>query len=167
MDAARYSEDEYPTKSAALYRMVMPSNVCPFGLKSTALLERDGYACCRRSRSENTRRDRRLHTRTRRDTTPQIWIGDERLGDYDGLRAHFGKPVKRKNEASYQPVIAIFSVAFLIGLAISWAAFGTIFTVRAIERFVAVSMTLQGVRKLRVIKRSSTMFLNCNQLARP
>ena len=29
---------------AAIYRMSMPGHVCPFGLKSKAMLERRGYA---------------------------------------------------------------------------------------------------------------------------
>ena len=31
-------------KKAILYRMVMPGHLCPFGLKSKDLLERNGYA---------------------------------------------------------------------------------------------------------------------------
>lgn len=153
------------TTTATLYRMVMPDHVCPFGLKSKALLEREGYAV----------EDHHLETREETDafkrrhgvkTTPQTWIGDERIGGYDDLRARFGKPVKSDDETSYQPVIAIFSVAFLMALAISWAAFGTIFTIRAFEWFIAVSMTLLGVQKLQDIESFSTMFLNYDLLAR-
>jgi glutaredoxin-related protein len=42
------------------------------------------------------------------ETTPQAFIGGERIGGYDDLREHFGKAVKAKDETSYQPVIAIF-----------------------------------------------------------
>ncbi len=31
-------------KTAVLYRMVMEEHVCPYGLKSKDLLEREGYA---------------------------------------------------------------------------------------------------------------------------
>ena len=31
------------SKSAQLYRMVMPGHVCPYGLKSKDLLERQGF----------------------------------------------------------------------------------------------------------------------------
>mgnify|MGYP003669035199 CR=1 FL=1 len=31
------------SRSASLYRMVMPSHICPYGLKSKDLLERAGY----------------------------------------------------------------------------------------------------------------------------
>lgn len=30
-------------RTATLYRMSMPGHLCPFGLKSKALLEREGY----------------------------------------------------------------------------------------------------------------------------
>jgi len=32
-----------PDKQAALYRMVMPSHLCPFGLKAKYLLEKEGF----------------------------------------------------------------------------------------------------------------------------
>ena len=35
--------DQTRTKSAALYRMVTPEHICPFGLKSLDLLERQGF----------------------------------------------------------------------------------------------------------------------------
>ena len=42
-------------------------------------------------------------------------------------------------------MIAIFAVAFLLGLAISWYVFDTIFTVQAVEWFVALSMSFLAV----------------------
>ena len=156
--------DETST-TATIHRMVMPDHLCPFGLKSNALLEREGYAV----------EDHHLETRAETDafkrehgvkTTPQTWIGDERIGGYDDLRAHFGKLVKSDDETSYQPVIAIFSVAFLVALAISWAAFDTIFTIHALEWFIAISMTLPGVQKVQDVEGFSTMFLNSDLLAR-
>jgi glutaredoxin len=152
-------------RSATLHRMDMPGHLCPFGLKSKALLERKGY----------TVEDHRLKTREETEafmarhgveTTPQVWIGGDRIGGYDDLRAHFGKPLKSAEDTSYQPVIAIFSVAFLMGLAVSWAAFGTILTIRAVEWFVAIAMTLLGIQKLQDIESFSTMFLNYDLLAR-
>ncbi|MEX6506838.1 MauE/DoxX family redox-associated membrane protein [Jiella sp. M17.18] len=152
-------------KTAILYRMVMDKHICPYGLKSKDLLEREGYVV----------EDHWLKTRAETDafkeahsveTTPQTFIGDSRIGGYTELRKHFGKTVKSKDATTYQPVIAIFSVAFLMGLAISWAAYGTIFTIRAIEWFFAVSMTLLGIQKLQDVESFSTMFLNYDLLAR-
>lgn len=154
-----------PKKTATIYRMVMPGHLCPFGLKSKALLERHGYEI----------EDHWLETREQTDafkekhgveTTPQVWIGDERIGGHDELRAHFGQEVKGEDETSYQPVIAIFAVGFLMALAVSWAAFETVFTLRALEWFVAISMTLLGIQKLQDVESFSTMFLNYDLLAR-
>ena len=152
-------------KTATLYRMVMPDHLCPYGLKSKDLLERQGF----------TVQDHHLKTRDETeafkrehdvDTTPQAFIGDERIGGYDDLREHFGQEVKGEDETSYQPVIAIFSTALLMALAVSWYAFGTILTVRAFEWFIAISMTLLAVQKLQDVESFSTMFLNYDLLAR-
>jgi hypothetical protein len=62
------------------------------------------------------------------ETTPQTWIGDERIGGYDDLRVHFGldAPESERSDTAYQPVIAIFAVAFLMALGLSWYSFGNI-----------------------------------------
>ena len=151
-------------KTATLYRMVMPDHLCPFGLKTKALLEREGYEVD----------DHWLETKDEKDgfmvkhgvkTTPQVWIDGDRIGGYEDVRAHFGKRVKGDDETSYQPVIAIFAVGALMALAVSWAAFGTVFTIRTFEWFVAISMTLLGLQKLQDVESFSTMFLNYDLLA--
>ena len=152
-------------RTAVLYRMVMPEHVCPFGLKSKALLEREGY----------TVEDHWLKTRDEIDafkaehhvkTTPQTFIGGDRIGGHDDLRRHFGKRVKDPDATSYQPVIAIFATGLLMALAVSWAAYGTVLTVRAAEWFIAISMVLLGIQKLQDVESFSTMFLNYDLLAR-
>ncbi|MEP0509373.1 MAG: glutaredoxin, partial [Aurantimonas coralicida] len=153
------------TPSAVLYRMVMDEHVCPYGLKSKDLLEREGFAVD----------DNWLTTREETDafkakhgveTTPQTFIGGDRVGGYTDLREHFGKSVQSEDETTYQPVIAIFSVAFLMALAVSFAAYESIFTVRAIEWFFAISMCLLGIQKLQDVESFSTMFLNYDLLAK-
>ncbi|MGB3739149.1 MAG: glutaredoxin [Pontixanthobacter sp.] len=145
--------------------MVMSDHTCPYGLKAIDLLQREGF----------TIDDRPLKTRDQTDafkaeydvkTTPQIFIGDRRIGGYDDLRAHLGKSVPQEGATSYQPVIAIFGVAFLLGMAISWYVFENPFTIRAIEWFVSLSMALLAVQKLQDIRSFSTMFLNYDLLAR-
>ncbi len=42
-------------------------------------------------------------------TTPQVFIGETRVGGYDDLRRYFGKPVADPKATSYRPVIALFS----------------------------------------------------------
>ena len=152
-------------KKAIVYRMVMPEHVCPFGLKTVDLLKREGFEI----------EDHHLETREETDafkekhgvkTTPQTFIAGERIGGYDDLREYFGKSVKKEDETSYQPVIAIFGVAFLLGLAISWYVFDTIFTVQAVEWFVSLSMALLAIQKLQDVRSFSTMFLNYDLLAR-
>lgn len=155
------------TKTAELYRMVMPDHLCPYGLKSKALLERHGYDVedhHLESRAE-TEAFMRKHDV---DTTPQTFIDGERIGGYDELRVHFGvePPPEEQSDTSYQPVIAIFSVAFLLALAISWHQYGTVLTLRAGEWFIALSMTLLAIEKLQDVESFSTMFLNYDLLAR-
>ena len=153
------------SRTAKLYRMAMPDHLCPYGLKSKALLEREGYAV----------EDHHLTTREETDafmekhgveTTPQTWIGGQRIGGYDDLRVHFGKETQDADETSYQPVIAIFSVAFLMALGLSWEMFGSILTLRAAEWFIAISMCFLAVQKLQDVESFSTMFLNYDLLAR-
>ena len=159
------SDRSTSAKKAIVYRMVMPEHVCPYGLKTVDLLKREGFEI----------EDHHLETREETDafkekhgvkTTPQTFIGGERIGGYDDLREHFGKSVKKEDETSYQPVIAIFGIAFLLGLAISWYVFVTIFTVQAVEWFVSLSMALLAIQKLQDVRSFSTMFLNYDLLAR-
>ena len=82
------------------------------------------------------------------------------------MREYFGKSTKDPDETSYQPVIAIFAVAFLIAVAFSWVATGSILNLRIIEWFIAISMCLLGMQKLQDIESFSTMFLNYDLLAR-
>lgn len=152
-------------KSADLYRMVMDDHVCPYGLKAKDLLEREGYSVSDHwleSRADTDAFQKEHNV----ETTPQIFLGDERIGGYDDLRRHFGKEVNEDGEETYQPVIAIFSVALLMALAFSWAAYDSVLTVRAGEWFIAIAMCLLGIQKLQNVESFSTMFLNYDLLAR-
>lgn len=154
-------------KAAKLYRMVMPDHTCPYSLKSKDLLERQGY----------TVEDNRLTAREETDafkkkhdveTTPQTFISGERVGGDDAMRIHFGldKPEEEQSDTSYQPITAIFAVAFLMALDLSWYSFESIFTLRAFEWFISISMCFLAVQKLQDIESFSTMFLNYDLLAR-
>ena len=153
-------------KTAVLYRMVMPDHTCPFGLKSKDLLERQGYEV----------EDHHLKTRDETDafmqehgveTTPQTFIGDERIGGYDDLRVYFelDPPKDQQSDTSYRPVITIFSVAALLALGLSWHQYGTVLTLRAFEWFISLSMTILAIQKLQDVEQFSTMFLNYDLLA--
>lgn len=153
-----------PRQTARLYRMAMPDHLCPFGLKSLDLLRRRGYRVedhLLRTREETDRFMQALDV----ETTPQTFIGDERVGGWDDVRRHFGMPVRDPAAASYQPVIAVFGVSALMALAASWAAFDALFTMRAGEWFVAFSMCVLAILKLRDVESFSNMFLGYDLLA--
>lgn len=152
-------------KQATLYRMVMDQHVCPFGLKSLNLLKRQGYEVEDKWLTSRQQTDA-FQDAQNVDTTPQTFIGGKRIGGYDELRYHFGKAVKAQNETSYQPVIAVFGVAALIALAISWMLGGGLLTIHAAELFVAISMCILALLKLQDLESFSTMFLNYDLLAR-
>ncbi len=150
-------------QTATLYRMVMPGHLCPFGVKSKALLEREGYAVDDRHLTSREETDA-FQSRHGVDTTPQTFIDGERIGGYDELREFFGETVLREGDTTYRPVVAIFATAFLAALAITLAAGGG--AVATLERFVAVAMVLLGLQKLQDVEGFTNTFLGYDLLAR-
>jgi glutaredoxin len=151
-------------RQAVLYRMVMDKHLCPYGLKAKSLLEREGFKV----------EDHWLRTRAETDafkaerevkTTPQIYIDGARVGGYDDLRRFLGKPVPDPKAMTYKPVIAVFAVTALMALAASQATFGSPFTLRAAEWFIAFSMCVLAILKLRDVEKFSSMFLGYDLLA--
>ena len=72
---------------ATLYRMVLSDHVCPFGVRARQMLEQAGFDVD----------DRQMTTREEVDafkaeqgvaTTPQIFIGGERIGGSDDLEQY-------------------------------------------------------------------------------
>ncbi|MCQ8185764.1 glutaredoxin [Parvularcula maris] len=154
-----------PARKAALYRMVMPGHVCPYGIKSKWLLERKGYAV----------EDHHLTTREETDafkeehgvkTTPQTFLGGERVGGYDALKERFLGEKKDKDAKTYTPVLVIFGVCALMAWAASYWATGSAVSLRGIEWFAAFSMSVLAIQKLRDVESFSTMFLNYDLLAK-
>ncbi len=152
-------------RKATLYRMVMPSHTCPYGLKAKDLLRRSGY----------TVDDRHLKSRAETDafkaeheveTTPQVFIDGARIGGYDDLRRFLGKPVADPKATSYRPVVVLFALMALTAMAASFAASGSPFTLRAAEWFIAFSMVALAMQKLQNVETFSTMFLNYDLLAK-
>lgn len=152
-------------KHATLYRMVMKKHLCPFGLKSLDLLRRQGYSVDDNWLTSREETDA-FKAKHDVDTTPQAFIGDQRIGGYDELRRHFGKEVKSADETSYRPVLAVFGVAALLALAVIWMAGGALLSLRTVELFIAFSMCILALLKLQDIESFSTMFLNYDLLAR-
>ncbi|QNM83954.1 glutaredoxin [Sphingomonas sabuli] len=145
--------------------MVMPGHTCPYGVKSKWLLERMGFAVD----------DRHLTTRAQTDafkaehdvkTTPQTFIGGQRIGGYDDLRRRFGAHVPEPGETSYTPVIALFAITALAALSLSTFVTGSPFTIRAGEWFIALSMCVLALLKLQDVEKFSSMFLNYDLLAK-
>lgn len=152
-------------KKAVIYRMVTPHHVCPYGLKAKDLLERSGYEID----------DRHLTSREATDafkaehdvpTTPQIFIGGQRIGGYDDLRRFLGKRVADPAATSYRPVVALFAMTALLAAAASYAVAGSPFTLRAAEWFIGFSMVVLALLKLQNVETFATMFLNYDLLAR-
>jgi glutaredoxin len=142
----------------------MADHMCPHGLKSKALLERQGFKV----------NDNHLNTRAEIDlfkteygvtSTPQAFIDGVRVGGFDELSTYFGKKPTRNNATTYKPVISLFVVAALMASVISWILLGTMFAGRTVEWFISISMVLLGLQKLQDVERFATMFLNYDLLA--
>ena len=151
-------------KTATLYRMVMTDHMCPYGLKSKDLLERQGFQVADRHLTSREEVDA-FKAKHEVKTTPQTYLGEERIGGFDDLSAYLGKATKSKDATTYKPVIALFLVALLMAIAVTWVAFGTVFTGRTVEWFISISMVLLGLQKLQDVERFATMFLNYDLLA--
>jgi len=149
-------------KSATLYRMAIGPKICPHGLKARALLRRQGY----------TVEETLLTTREAVDafkadhnvtSTPQAFVEGTRVGGYDDLAKHFG--VAAKDGLTYRPVIALFSVAALFAIGLTWVVHQTVFTGQTVAWFIAIAMVLLGLQKLQDIDGFATMFLGYDLLA--
>jgi glutaredoxin len=154
-----------PQKRATLYRMVMDKHVCPYGLKSRHLLKSEGYVV----------EDIWLKTREETDafkaeqgvkTTPQTFIKGQRIGGYDDLRRFLGRPVPDPKAPTYKPVIALFAVTALMAAAATTGLFGTPLTWLTLQWFIAFSMCVLALLKLKDLEGFSTMFLGYDLLAR-
>ena len=152
-------------KNATLHRMVMPKHTCPYGLKAMDLLKGSGYEV----------EDHHLTTREQTDafkaehgvaTTPQVFVGGERIGGYDELRRFLGKRVADPKATSYRTVIALFAMTALMAMAASYAVTGGVFTILAAEWFIGFSMVVLALLKLQNIESFATMFLNYDLLAK-
>ncbi len=152
------------TKQATLYRMVTDKHICPFGIKSKDLLQRKGYEVD----------DQYLKTREETDafkkehdvkTTPQTFIDGKRVGGYDDLRDYFNLPPAKPEGTTYQPVIAVFATTFLMAIATSYLLNGSIAPIKTIELFIAFSMCVLAILKLRDLFAFSNQFITYDILA--
>jgi glutaredoxin len=165
MKVSDMSKHPAASRRAVLYRMAMPHHICPYGLKARHVLKRAGYEIEDRLLTDREQTDA-FKARHGVATTPQIFIGDDRIGGYDDLRRFLGKPVADPKATSYRPVIALFAMTALLALAASHAATGSAFTPRAAEWFIGFSMVVLALLKLQNIESFATMFLNYDLLAK-
>ena len=152
------------SKTAILYRMVTDNHICPFGLRSKDLLEREGYEIDDRPLTSREETDA-FKAKYDVKTTPQAFINNERIGGYDELRTYFGKGEAGQTGTTYTPVIAIFSVAALLALAVQYAVAGAYFSLRTLMLFIAFSMSLLAVQKLKDLFSFTNSFITYDLLA--
>ena len=144
--------------------MVTDNHICPFGLRSKDLLEREGYNIDDRPLTSREETDA-FKTKYNVKTTPQTFINDERIGGYDDLRTYFGKGEAGQTGTTYTPVIAIFSVAALLALAFQYTVVGAYFSIRTLMLFIAFSMSLLAVQKLKDLFSFTNSFITYDLLA--
>jgi uncharacterized protein (DUF305 family)/glutaredoxin len=152
-------------KQATIYRMVYDTHTCPWGLRALHLLKTNGYAIDDHPLRDKAETDRFKEAEGVK-TTPQIFIGGQRVGGHDDLRRFLGLSVRDPKALTYRPVIALFAMTALMALAVSMAVYGTPFTVRAAEWFIGFSMCVLAMLKLRDVETFATMFLNYDLLAK-
>lgn len=154
-------------RRAVIYRMVTPQHICPSGLKALDLLRRQGFEV----------EDHPLLTREATDafkaqhgvaTTPQVWIGGQRIGGHDDLRRHLGLAVHDPKALTYKPVIAIFGMAAAMALAVAWGTMGgasALLTAHTLQLFLGFATALLALQKLRDVEGFTNGFLGYDLLA--
>lgn len=153
------------SKTATIYRMVTPKHLCPWGVKAKDLLKRNGFSV-----DDHHLKSKQANEAYKKehgyDETPQVFISGKHVGGYDQLRKHLGKGPDPKEGDTYQPIIAVFAVSFGMALAVCWSSLGSLPPIRVLELFVAFSMCVLGILKLRDLLSFATGFVQYDLLAR-
>lgn len=152
------------SKVATLYRMHTAEHICPYGLKSRHLLKSKGYIIednILASQKETEAFKKKYNVQT----TPQTFISDNRIGGYEALKKYFGKRIEDKNSADYMPVIAIFSITLAMAVALFFSGVGETGGLYIIETFIALSMCVLAIQKLRDLNAFSLQFITYDLLA--
>ena len=74
------------TKTATLYRMVLPDHTCPFGVRAKELLEQGGYKLDEHILTSRAEVDA-FEAEHNVSTTPQVFIDGERIGGSDDIES--------------------------------------------------------------------------------
>lgn len=152
-------------KKAEIYRMVAPDHLCPWGVKAIDLLRRNGFEV-EDHHLESMDANKAYKEENGYDETPQVFIEGERLGGYDQLREHLGLGPDPKEGETYQPVVAVFAVTFLMAVTASFAMEGAFSIIRLVELFIAFSMCVLGILKLQDLQSFATGFVQYDLVAR-
>jgi glutaredoxin len=78
------------SRHAILYRMVLPNHTCPYGVRAKEMLEEGGYEVDDRILRSREEVDAFLAAEGV-DTTPQVFVDDERIGGSDEVEAYLIK----------------------------------------------------------------------------
>lgn len=149
---------------ASIYRMVTPKHLCPWGLKGLDLLKRHGFQV-EDHHLETKEENERYKKDHGVDETPQIFIAGKHVGGYDALRSHLGLGPDPKEGKTYQPVIAVFSITLLMAVVECWSERSAIVPLRVAEVFIAFSMCVLGILKLRDLQSYATGFVQYDLVA--
>ncbi len=129
-----------------VYRMSNPEHECPWGLRAVKLLKEKGIAF--EDHKLTSKADAEMFkAQYAVSTTPQIFFDDERIGGYTDLAAYFDV-ASEKAEYSYITVIALFSVAALMTLALS----------QTVMEFMGISLSMLAALKLMDIQSFAESF---------
>ncbi len=153
------------SRTAEIWRMETKDHICPFGLKSKSLLERKGFQVIDhllKSRVETDHFKEEHHVKT----TPQTFVEGQRIGGYDDVRTFLGLKPEHQKGTTYKPVVAIFSVALAMALAMAWSSPGAFSATAALYQFIAFSMIVLAVQKLRDLTGFSDQFVTYDLLAK-
>jgi len=152
------------TKTAKLYRMVTDEHICPYGIKSKDLLERQGYKV-EDHHLKNREETDAFKEKHNVETTPQTFIDEKRIGGHDDLLNYFDVKTLKQEGTTYQPIIAIFATTFLMALTTNWAITGGLSFIKVTELFIAISMCVLAIQKLRDLDSFSNQFITYDLLA--
>jgi len=164
-------------KQAKIVRMVTPDHLCPWGIKALDLLKRNDFEI-EDEHLNSMYANKAFKEEHGYDETPQIWIEGKRIGGYEDLRKRLGMSPEEEDGKTYQPVIAIFAVAFLMAITTGYVltdgfSSATRFSeytagfpvIRILELFIAFGMCILGVQKLQDLSTFTTGFVQYDLLA--
>jgi glutaredoxin len=161
----KMTEDKRRVMKAKIFRMVTDKHICPFGIKSLDLLKKEKIVfedVHLSSREETDDFKKKYNVQT----TPQTFIDGKRIGGYEDLASFFGRKTLKQEGTTYQPIIAIFFSTLVMSVAIEWSSNGVLAFIAILKSFVAISMCVLAILKLRDLYSFSNQFITYDILAR-